>query len=312
MKITIENLQKFKNDEKAVLFSEGSAKFMVSFYCRPNDARFVFMASGITSFDNFCIEYSVDYEIYSASEVKAPQQDPVPANGSDPFTAIKLISDLIRGLKPGATLDQLDSQRSMLNKMFYDIPRLECDITDIHQGIIYKEEKEKLRRKIDSFGISNALSMSENFMPPKWLVAEARVKELTEAINRYDQAGHVPNPEWQDELRELEEYLRNRKENTKPEKPERILCAAIDYSAKCKNEEQSFVAVGLSYELIRKDWSYNKLFCYETGSQIGFLTTHNRFVQPREAFRIAVDAEQIPFDGNEKLSEMEFKPEDLL
>lgn len=46
---------------------------------------------------------------------------------------------------------------------------------------------------------------------PRWLVVEARLHDLADAIKRYESAGELPLIEWYEEFYELEYWLKMRR-----------------------------------------------------------------------------------------------------
>lgn len=91
-------------------------------------------------------------------------------------------------------------------------------------------------------------------------------------------------------------------ENTKPERPEKILCAAIRFIFRDGYRDRIYG--GISYESIIEP-------PFKIGSEKGFLTSKNRFVDSKEAYQIHMPKELIISDCNNHIVG-ELKPEDLL
>ena len=78
-------------------------------------------------------------------------------------------------------------------------------------------------------------------------------------------------------------------------KQEKIVCAAIYVMSVKDGYEGTHIVKGVNYEEINKDGLLSEIshptFCNAFIS--GFITNKNRFVDPVEAMRIAVKAEQV-------------------
>lgn len=99
------------------------------------------------------------------------------------------------------------------------------------------------------------------------------------------------------------------------EKQEKIVCAAIQIKYFDGYGRKSTEFLGVNYKYIKSDRVY-EMYCedYSFLSEIkGFITNENRFVDAKEAWRIAKDADQV----NPLFFELDFgahpelKPEDL-
>lgn len=94
-------------------------------------------------------------------------------------------------------------------------------------------------------------------------------------------------------------------------KQERIVCAAVKVVVTKEDYSGTHIFKGLSYEDIYDDGilryvahpSFTNIF------RNGFITNHNRFVDPKNAFVIAVNAQQVTPRGGNDIPDL--KPEDL-
>ena len=82
---------------------------------------------------------------------------------------------------------------------------------------------------------------------------------------------------------------------------EKIVCAAIQYNAwdicQEKYRDEPFYICGLDYESIMESDAYVQCCILKStiNDKKGFITNKDRFVDPREAMKIAIDAGQIPY-----------------
>lgn len=80
-------------------------------------------------------------------------------------------------------------------------------------------------------------------------------------------------------------------------KREKIVCAAIKTVGTNGESKRSLISIGVDYHFIQEQEGYEGFYDTETVlTEIrGFITNKNRFVDPREAMAIAINAKQIPY-----------------
>jgi len=91
-------------------------------------------------------------------------------------------------------------------------------------------------------------------------------------------------------------------------KQEKIVCAAIKTVGTNGESERSLISIGVDYHFIQEQEGYESFYDTETvlTEVRGFITSRNRFVDPREALEISGLGNQLRFKDRKYLL-----PEDL-
>lgn len=99
-------------------------------------------------------------------------------------------------------------------------------------------------------------------------------------------------------------------------KKERVVCAAVKVYITNDNYSEPVVVAGIDYQSINNSGLVSAVAhpTYCNMNRLGFVTNKNRFVDPAEALRIALDSRQLGKEVVERMIHecaITLKPEDL-